>query len=70
MEGHVLRRVRRMLSIVLVHYQMNAAAGWASLASDGGLAIVTWVLLTAMRENNPEALAPMRPPLGVIRRMA
>jgi O-antigen/teichoic acid export membrane protein len=58
------------LNIFLIPRFTWRGAAWASLATDGGLAIVTWVLLAAMRENNPEALAPLRPTLGVIRRMA
>jgi O-antigen/teichoic acid export membrane protein len=58
------------LNILLIPRFTWRGAAWASLATDGGLAIVTWVILAAMRENNPEALAHLRTPLGIIRRMA
>jgi O-antigen/teichoic acid export membrane protein len=58
------------LNIILIPRFTWHGAAWASLATDGGLAIVTWVILSAMRTKEPEALSPLRQPLDVVRGMA
>jgi O-antigen/teichoic acid export membrane protein len=55
------------LNLVLIPRFTWHGAAWASLATDGGLAIVTWALLAVMRGKDPEAVAaPLRQPLGAI----
>jgi O-antigen/teichoic acid export membrane protein len=58
------------LNLVLIPRFIWHGAAWSSLATDGGLAIVTWVFLAIVRGKDPEAAAPLRKPLGAIQGMA